>query len=157
MIGYNKPLYILPFDHRESFAKVLLGDSLLSEADTEYIREQKKIIYEGFKKALDLGVPKEFSAILVDEEYGRDILNDARDEGYTTLLAIEKSGESEFFFAYDDFESHLLEFKPTFAKALIHVSDNEDEDLKTRRAEKLRKALSKELNFILRQIDSEKF
>ncbi|OGH05154.1 MAG: hypothetical protein A2W22_05790 [Candidatus Levybacteria bacterium RBG_16_35_11] len=140
MIGYNKPLYILPFDHRESFVKGLLGDKdKLSDSDIEYIKEQKRIIYEGFKKAIDLGLPKEYSAILVDEIYGKDILVDAKYEGYTTLLAIEKSGESEFTFEYPDFESHLLSLKPTFAKALIRYNDIEGEDLKVRRLEKLKR------------------
>src|SRR6516165_6571934 len=37
-IGYNKPLYILPFDHRSSFAKGLFGwKGPLTEEQTEII------------------------------------------------------------------------------------------------------------------------
>lgn len=140
MLGYNKPLFILPFDHRRTFVKSLLGgkDQLTNE-DIEFIKEQKKIIYEGFKKALALGMPKEYSAILVDEFYGKDILTDAKLEGITTLLAIEKSGTNEFEFEYPDFENHLLLLKPDFAKVLIHYGNLETVELKAKRVEKLKR------------------
>jgi len=139
MIGYDKQLYILPFDHRTSFIKGLIGDKdVLSGQEIEFIKEQKRIIYEGFKKALDLGVPKEYAAILVDEEYGGEILADAKYEGFTTLLAVEKSGENELNFEYSDFENHLLSLKPTFAKALIHYGSKDSDDFKTRQKEKLK-------------------
>jgi hypothetical protein len=54
--GYDRSLYILPFDHRSSFrAKVF---SPLSESQTAELASANQIIYDGFKSALAGGVPK---------------------------------------------------------------------------------------------------
>ena len=34
-LGYTKPLYILPFDHRNTFAKKLFGKTSISELDSQ--------------------------------------------------------------------------------------------------------------------------
>ena len=68
----------------------------------------KKIIYDGFKEAVENGVNKEMAAILVDEQYGSEILDDAKSNGYVHACPCEKSGQKEF-----DFElivSHSLTF-----------------------------------------------
>ena len=52
--GYDKPLYILPFDHRATFAKELFGYSSvndLNDLERHQIKEFKMLIYKGFKKA----------------------------------------------------------------------------------------------------------
>jgi myo-inositol catabolism protein IolC len=70
--GYDRPLYILPFDHRGSFQTRLFGwKPPLSEAQTA---EVKQIIYDGFRSALAAGVPKDKAAILVDEQFGARVL-----------------------------------------------------------------------------------
>lgn len=110
-LGYTKNLFILPFDHRGSFEK---------EFKKETISNLKQIIYEAFQKAIINGIPKEYAAILVDEEYGDTILKDAKREGFTMLLTTEKSGQKEFAFEYgNDFGSHIEKYNPTFVKALI--------------------------------------
>ena len=44
-IGYNLPLYMLPFDHRSSFEKGLYGWSgALSAEQTELIARTKEVI-----------------------------------------------------------------------------------------------------------------
>lgn len=112
-LGYNKPLFILPFDHRSSFEK----------AGFEDIPSLKQIIYEAFKKSLDT-VPVEAAAILIDEQYGDGILKDAKQNGYTIALTIEKSGQEDFVFEYnDDFATHIEKYSPDFAKALIKVQN----------------------------------
>lgn len=109
-LGYTKPLFILPFDHRGTFEKAGFKD----------ISKQKQIIYEAFKKSLDT---VKNAAILVDEEYGDVILKDAKENGYTVLLTIEKSGQEDFIFEYgEDFKSHIEKYNPDFAKVLIKVS-----------------------------------
>jgi hypothetical protein len=43
----------------------------LSEAQTAEIAATKQVIYDGFKAAIDSGVPKEKAGILVDEKIAR--------------------------------------------------------------------------------------
>lgn len=125
-LGYNKNLFILPFDHRASFAK-MFGFTNLTSEEKEYIIFVKQLIYEAFKNAVAKIVPKDQAAILVDEEYGDEILKDAKASGFTTLLTTEKSGQKIFNFEYGKkFAEHIEKYKPTFAKALIHYKLNTD-------------------------------
>jgi len=57
----KKQLLILPFDHRGSFMKKLFGISGRppTEEETRNISDYKTIIYDGFKQALEKGVPKD--------------------------------------------------------------------------------------------------
>ena len=129
-IGYNKPLYILPFDHRSSFTKGMFGplreaseEGKISQETKSKVKEAKKVIYEAFQKGIELGVPKIGAAILVDEEYGSEILLDANQKGFTTILTTEKSGQEVFDFEYGKkFPEHIKNLKPTFAKALVRYN-----------------------------------
>ncbi|HSV06982.1 MAG TPA: hypothetical protein VLI07_10740, partial [Candidatus Binatus sp.] len=68
--GYDKPLYILPFDHRGSFVTNMFGWSgALSPQQTAQIAATKQVIYDGFNAAVAGGVPKEKAGILVDEQF----------------------------------------------------------------------------------------
>ena len=117
-LGYKKNLFILPFDHRNSFEK---------EFKKENISAFKNIVYEAFKKAVSKNVSKETAAILVDEEYGDKIIRDAINQDYNVILTTEKSGQEEFTFEYgDEFGKHIEKYKPTFAKALIRYKSNAD-------------------------------
>jgi len=70
-IGFNQPLYILPFDHRGSFETKMFGwHGDLSAAQTAEIAAAKRVIYDGFQSAVAAGVPKEHAGILVDEQFG---------------------------------------------------------------------------------------
>ncbi len=124
--GYTKRLFILPFDHRASFAK-MFGFVNLSKEEKDYIVSAKQIIYEAFQKSISYGISKNESAVLVDEEYGDAILKDALNKGFTTILTTEKSGNPTFDFEYgEDFSKHIEKYNPTFAKALIRFQPNAD-------------------------------
>ena len=57
--GYDRPLYIQPFDHRASFETGMFGwKSPLTEAQTAEIAAAKRVIFDGFKAAVAAGVPK---------------------------------------------------------------------------------------------------
>ena len=76
--GYDRPLYIQPFDHRGSFQTKMFGwQSPLSDTQTAEIAAAKRVIYDGFLAALAGSVPKEKAGILVDEQFGAAILRDA--------------------------------------------------------------------------------
>ena len=140
-LGYTKPLYILPFDHRATFAQKMFDkDSVLdlSPEEKELIREFKMLIYKGFKDALEKLIPTDYAAILCDEQFGSEVLLDALHNRFNTILTIEESGEEEFKFQYPDFEEHIQKYHPTFAKVLIRYNPVDKEDLKQRQKKKLK-------------------
>ena len=144
--GYDRPLYVLPFDHRSSYIKGLFhrGRPLTAEQVAD-VAASKRLIYEGFKKAVADGIRLDSAAILVDEEFGAAILRDATSRGYITCASIEKSGQEEFEFEYgEDFARHLEEFNPVFGKVLVRYNPEGDAGLNERQAGRLRR-LSKYL------------
>src|SRR4051794_24840238 len=108
-VGFDQPLYVLPFDHRGTFQTKMFGwKGALSAAQTAEIAALKQVIYDGFRAALADGVPARKAGILVDEQFGTAILRDAAERGYTTALTVEKSGQDEFDFEYgEDFDRHI--------------------------------------------------
>ena len=123
--GYNQPLYLLPFDHRLSCVTGMFHlDPPLTADQREAVTDSKEVIYDGFRQALGLGVPTASAGVVVDEEFGADLLRDASRNGYATVLPTERSGSDEFEFEYGaEFTSHIAAFKPTFAKALVRYKD----------------------------------
>jgi len=139
--GYDRPLYIQPFDHRGSFQTKMFGwQSPLSDAQTAEIAGAKRVIYDGFLAALAGGVPKEKAGILVDEQFGAAILRDAASKKIATACPAEKSGQHEFGFEYgEDFASHIEAFDPTFCKVLARYNPEGDGALNKRQAASLRR------------------
>ncbi len=127
-LGYEKPLYVLPFDHRHSYGADVFGfTEPMSKAQIAVVASSKQVIYEGYKLAVAQGAPKDKSGILVDEEFGAAVLRDARANGYITCMPVEKSGQHEFDFEYgDDFGRHIEEFDPTFTKVLVRYNPESD-------------------------------
>jgi myo-inositol catabolism protein IolC len=138
-LGYHKPLYILPFDHRGSFQTGMFGwKGTLSPEQTAQIAAAKQVIYDGFKAAVASGVAKERAGILVDEQFGAAILQDAAKNGYVTAAPAEKSGQDEFDFEYgDDFAKHIEAFNLTFCKVLVRYNPESDKSANTRQAARL--------------------
>ncbi len=140
-VGYDHPLYVLPFDHRGTFQKNMFGWSgTLNAEQTAKIAEMKTVIYDGFKEALAKGVPQDKAGILVDEQFGAEILRDAAQHGYNTACPAEKSGQDEFDFEYgEDFAGHIERFRPTFCKVLVRYNPEGDATLNRRQAERLKR------------------
>src|SRR5438309_3434505 len=140
-IGFDRPLYILPFDHRGSFQTKMFGwKGTLTAAQTAEIAATKQVIYDGFKAAVAAGVPKEKAGILVDEQFGAAILRDAAAQGYVTACPAEKSGQEEFDFEYgEDFAQHIEAFHPTFCKVLVRYNPESDQALNRRQAARLKR------------------
>jgi myo-inositol catabolism protein IolC len=138
--GYDRPLYIMPFDHRGSFQTKMFGwQSPLSDAQTAEIAGAKRVIYDGFLAALTAGAPREKGGILVDEQFGAAILRDATWKNIVTACPVEKSGQAEFNFEYgEDFASHIEAFDPTFAKVLVRYNPDGDRALNKRQAARLK-------------------
>jgi 5-dehydro-2-deoxygluconokinase len=140
-IGFDKPLYVLPFDHRATFQSKMFGwKGTLPPAQSNEISAAKGVIYDGFKAALTAGVPKERAGILVDEQFGSDILRDAASKGFSFAYTVEKSGQEEFDFEYgEEFARHIEAFNPTFAKVLVRYNPEGDSALNQRQASRLKR------------------
>jgi Uncharacterized protein conserved in bacteria len=140
-IGFDKPLYIQPFDHRGSFQTKMFGwKGKLTTDQTAEVAAAKQIIYDGFKVALAGGVPEEKAGLLVDEQFGAAILRDAAENGYTTACPAEKSGQDEFDFEYgEDFAKHIEVFQPTFCKVLVRYNPEGDPALNQRQSARLKR------------------
>jgi myo-inositol catabolism protein IolC len=139
--GYDKPLYILPFDHRGSFQKKMFGwPGVLTPGQIAEIADAKQVIFDGFRLAIKHGVEESKAGILVDELFGGAILRRSRELGYTTACPAEKSGQDEFDFEYgDDFAKHIEAMRPTFCKVLVRYNPEGDRDLNARQAARLKR------------------
>lgn len=127
-LGYNKPLYVLPFDHRHSYGAEVFGfKDPYTPAQTAVVAASKQVIYEGYKLSLAAGAPQAKSGILVDEEFGAAILRDAKKNGYITAMPVEKSGQKGFDFEHgEQFAQHIEDFDPTFTKVLVRYNPGAD-------------------------------
>jgi 5-dehydro-2-deoxygluconokinase len=139
--GYDQPLYLLPFDHRHSYGQEVFGfHEPLTPEQIAIVAASKQVIYDAYKLALNAGVPKDRSAILVDEEFGAAILRDAHERGYNFAYPVEKSGQHEFDFQDGDaFGKHIEEFDPTFVKVLVRFNPADDPALNKRQIERLKR------------------
>ncbi|NLE03891.1 MAG: DUF2090 domain-containing protein [Crenarchaeota archaeon] len=125
----KKELLILAFDHRGSFTEKLfeIKNRQPTSAERVQIEDAKKIIFEGFIAALEKNVPKNIAGMLVDEEFGKAVLVDAKARGFTFAMPVEKSGQNEFDFEYgQDFGKHIQEFDPTLVKVLVRYNTESD-------------------------------
>jgi hypothetical protein len=66
--GFDKPLYVLPLDHCGSFQTKMFGwKGALTAEKTAEIAAAKQVIHDGFKVAVQDGVPEQKAGILTDE------------------------------------------------------------------------------------------
>src|SRR6202012_2655612 len=140
-LGYDGKLYILAFDHRGSFQKKMFGiqgDPTAEETAT--IADAKHLIYEGMEVASKRGVDAAETGVLVDEQFGGDIPEEARAAGLKLAMPVEKSGQNEFDFEYGaDFGAPIEKFNPDFSKVLVRYNpDDPDTDLNERQLSRLK-------------------
>jgi myo-inositol catabolism protein IolC len=138
-LGYDKPLYLMAFDHRGSFEHDLFGAAEPVSAEVRAgIIDVKEIIFDAFVRALAEGAPRHVCGVLVDEEFGTDVARRAKAERVPLAMPVEKSGQEEFEFQYgDDFGAHIEAFDPTFAKVLVRYNPDGDADMNRRQTERL--------------------
>jgi myo-inositol catabolism protein IolC len=131
-LGYDKKLYILAFDHRGSFEKMV--------GAVERVPGAKTLIWEGFKRAIEQGAPKDSAGVLVDAQYGADVAREAKGGGYVLAMPVEKSGQSEFDFEYgEQFGDKIEEFDPDFSKVLVRYNPEGDAAMNERQTARLRR------------------
>jgi len=132
-------LYMLSFDHRGSFKQGLMGiTGKPTQQERQRISTLKTLIYEGFKRAIADGAPRDCCAVLVDEEFAAEIARSARHDAFTLAMPVERSGEDEFSFEFgEQFAAHVQAFDPDFAKVLVRYNPDGDRALNRRQAGRL--------------------
>src|SRR3954465_15830386 len=140
-LGYHGKLFILAFDHRGSFQKKMFGiEGDPSEEQTQTISDAKHLIFEGMLAAAEKGLDEEASGVLVDEQFGGDIPRQAKEHGFKLAMPVEKSGQNEFDFQYDDdFGAHIETFDPAFSKVLVRYNPDGDAEMNKRQLEPLKR------------------
>lgn len=127
-LGYDNKLYILAFDHRGSFQKKFFG--IEGEPDPEQtamIADAKHLIFEGMLQAVTAGAEPAVTGVLVDEQFGSSVPEEARAKGLKLAMPVERSGQATFDFQYgEDFGEHIERFDPDFAKVLVRYNPDGD-------------------------------
>ena len=140
-LGYDGKLYILAFDHRGSFQKKMFGiegDPTPEETDT--ITDAKRLIFEGMEEAVNRGVDASAAGVLVDEQFGGDVPKLAHEKGLSLTMPVEKSGQNEFDFQYDDdFPAHIEQFDPFASKVLVRFNPDGDAEMNSRQLDRLKR------------------
>lgn len=127
-------LLILPFDHRSSFVK-----DIAQSDNPVVVSGLKNLIFKAFLQVWDKSSEKETLGILIDDEYGQEIIQEAKEKGINFAVSVEKSGSEEFEFEHgDSFEKFIEKTNPTYIKVLIRYNP-ENENINKRQLEKLEK------------------
>ncbi|HEY3946618.1 MAG TPA: DUF2090 domain-containing protein [Solirubrobacteraceae bacterium] len=140
-LGYDGKLYILAFDHRGSFQKKMFGiEGDPNEEQTETIADAKKLIFEGMLEAVRRGAQPGATGVLVDEQFGSDIPEQARSNRLKLAMPVEKSGQEEFDFEYgEQFGQHIEKFDPDFSKVLVRLNPDGDSGMNERQFGRLKR------------------
>ncbi len=140
-LGYDKQLYILAFDHRGSFQKKFFG--IEGEPDPEQtamIADAKHLVFEGLQQAVAAGADPSVTGVLVDEQFGSSVPEEARAQGLRLAMPAERSGQEMFDFQYgDQFGEHIERFDPDFTKVLVRYNPDGDAQGNREQREKLKR------------------
>src|SRR5260370_28464347 len=102
-LGFDRPLHLLPFDHRGSFQTKMFGwKGRLTPEQTGQIADAKRVIYDGFTAALAAGVRADEAVILLDEQFRSSLLRHATALGYPTPCPPRKHGPEEVHLEHRD-------------------------------------------------------
>jgi myo-inositol catabolism protein IolC len=140
-LGYDQKLYILAFDHRGSFQKKFFGIQGEPDAEqTAIIADAKHLIFEGMLQAVGSGADASVTGVLVDEQFGSTVPEEAHEKGLKLAMPAERSGQNMFDFQYgDDFGEHILKFDPDFTKVLVRYNPEGDAGENDVQLEKLKR------------------
>src|SRR5262245_46043856 len=78
-LGYDQSLFLVAFDHRSSFSRVLFGASEpLPSGVVARISDTKELIFEAIERSIARGAPRVPCGILVDEKFGASVAHKAK-------------------------------------------------------------------------------
>jgi myo-inositol catabolism protein IolC len=139
--GYDQKLYILAFDHRGSFQKKFFGiEGAPDPEQTAMIADAKHLIFEGMMQAVASGAKPELTGVLVDEQFGGSVPQEARAKGLKVAMPVERSGQNVFDFEYgEEFGEHIERYDPDFSKVLVRYNPAGDRAQNDGQLEKLKR------------------
>ncbi|MBD3366340.1 DUF2090 domain-containing protein [candidate division WWE3 bacterium] len=143
----TKNLLILPFDHRSSFSKKILqikGEP--DEKQTQQIKDLKQLIFQAFLQVQQNDKHPQELGILVDEQYGKEIVDKANEKGIPVASGVEASGHDVLHFEYGrKFGKHVKKLDPDYVKVLVRYHPENPKGNKTqiKRLKKLSKFCKK--------------
>ncbi len=140
-LGYEKKLYILAFDHRGSFQKKFFGiEGDPDPEQTAMIADAKHLIFEGLQRAVASGADASVTGVLVDEQFGGSVPEEARAQGLELAMPAERSGQNMFDFQYgDEFGEHIERFDPDFTKVLVRYNPEGNAEENAEQLDKLKR------------------
>ncbi|MFJ6570675.1 2-deoxy-5-keto-D-gluconate 6-phosphate aldolase domain-containing protein [Streptomyces sp. NPDC091292] len=137
----EKTLLILAADHRNSLETGLYGlTGPADPAQAAHICADKLLIFQALLDAAEKLPPDAKPGILIDEQYGADVIEIAgRSGGLVDLsVPIEASGSEWFTFAYgDQWRRHAEFFPADHAKVLVRDNPGFDPSRRARQAKDL--------------------
>jgi myo-inositol catabolism protein IolC len=118
---HDDPLFILAMDHRDSFGRTLFGveDDHPDDDQLRRMRAAKSLIFDGLRQATTR-LPYGRAGVLVDEQYGQDVIDDVDRASMVLAVPIEASGHDWFTLQWgDDWRQHVERIRPDYAKVLV--------------------------------------
>lgn len=115
-------LFVLPFDHQTGLWKEFGWIAPLTDEQTISMVKTRDITYQGYQYGLSLGIPAADTAILTDDIYGKNVIENARENGHALIYTLEKSGQPSLVFQHDDWQDRVLASKPQWIKTLVRYN-----------------------------------
>ena len=148
-VPFEEDIYILAFDHRSQFLNELNKEGI---KDQSLILKVKDLIFKGFEKALEKHqIPLKRTGVIIDDEYGEDVLHKATGKVPFIGRPIEVPGSRPLQFI----ETANLKSWPRnhIVKCLCHYHPGENEGLRLQQEDQIEKiyksCLKNGLEFLL--------
>lgn len=139
MPAHLTPLYMLAFDHRQVLRDAVGRPGEDPAVQRERLSDGKQLVYEGLLRAVDEGLPREHTGILIDEEYGAPQARAAKAAGLHLAMPVEASRSRILEFQYgDEFAQHIEDFDPDIVKVLVFHNPADADDRIATQVELLR-------------------
>jgi myo-inositol catabolism protein IolC len=91
-------------------------------------------------QAVAAGADPSTAGVLVDEQFGSNVPEQARERGLKLAMPAERSGQNYFDFQYgEDFAAHIERFDPDFNKVLVRYNPEGDASMNREQLAKLRR------------------
>src|SRR5471030_2375570 len=113
---HGDALFILAMDHRDSFGKTLFDvqDDKPTDEQAERMRRAKTLIYEGLVQAKS-ELTRGRAGVLVDEQFGQDVISRAGSDGVVLAVPIEASGHEWFTTEWGEhWLQHVRDIAPAY-------------------------------------------
>jgi myo-inositol catabolism protein IolC len=122
--GDRRHLYVLACDHRASFRRSLFGEDALTPSTAARAASAKRVVFDALLWAIEHGVDRAQTALLMDTETGADVIAAAQRYNIRVAIPVERGGGQPVF-EFDhgpEFRAHIQRYQPDYAKALVRYN-----------------------------------